>query len=131
MRLASFTQLALAGFAPVNNLFHLWTEVIFLALCKHLYFFGTMSKRKISSYFQRETDKIIDEAEEKTENEFHEENDARLPNLKPRNFQTKWLNEHKWLRYENNTMFCHFCRLANKKNPFGGERAAPILKAQL
>ena len=40
-----------------------------------------MSKRKISSYFQRETDKIIDEAEENTENEFHEdENDTRLPN---------------------------------------------------
>ena len=58
--------------------------MIFFALCKHLYFFGTMSKRKISSYFQREMDKIIDEAEEKTENEFHEEeNDARLPNSKP------------------------------------------------
>lgn len=27
-----------------------------------------MSKRKISTYFQREADKIIDEAEEKTEN---------------------------------------------------------------
>ena len=68
--------------------------MIFFALCKHLYFFGTMSKRKISSYFQRETDKIIDEAEEKTENEFHEEeNDARLPNSKPRNFQTKWLRK--------------------------------------
>ena len=53
-----------------------------------------MSKRKISRCFQRETDKIIDEAEEKIENEFHEEeSDARLPNLKPGNFQTKWLNE--------------------------------------
>ena len=52
-----------------------------------------MSRRKISSYFQRETDKIIDEAEEKIENEFHEEeSDTRLPNLKPRNFQTKWFN---------------------------------------
>ena len=47
-----------------------------------------MSKRKISSYFQRETDKIIDEAEEKIENEFHEEeSNARLPNSKPRNFR--------------------------------------------
>ena len=63
-----------------------------------------MSKRKISSYFQREMDKIIDEAEE---NKFHEEeNDTWLPNSKPRNFQTKWLNEHKWFRYENNAMFC-------------------------
>ena len=89
-----------------------------------------MSKRKISSYFQRETDKIIDEAEEKTEIEFQEEeNDARLPNSKPRNFQTKWLNEHKWLRYENNTMFCHFCRLANKKNPFGGEKGCTNFKS--
>ena len=52
-----------------------------------------MSKRKISRCFQRETDKIIDKAEEKIENEFHEEeSDARLPNLKPRNFQTKWFN---------------------------------------
>ena len=89
-----------------------------------------MSKRKISSYFQRETDKIIDETEEKTENEFHEEeNDARLPNSKPRNFQTKWLNEHKWLRYENNTTFCHFCRLANKKIPFGGEKGCTNFKS--
>ena len=42
------------------------------------------------SYFQCETDKIIDEPKEKTEKEFHkEENDAQLPNSKPRNFQTK------------------------------------------
>ena len=80
-----------------------------------------MTKRKIWSYFQRETHKIFDEAEEKTENKFYEEeNDARLPNSKPRCFQTKWLNERKCLRYENNAMFCHFCRLANKKNSFGG-----------
>ena len=65
MRLASFT----AGFAYVDSSFHLWTEVIFYIL----YFFGTMSKRKILSYFQRETDKVIDEPEEKTENEFHKE----------------------------------------------------------
>ena len=64
--------------------------MIFFALCKCLYFFGTMSRRKISSYFQRETDKIINEAEEKTENKFHKEkNDVRLLNSKPRNFQTK------------------------------------------
>ena len=50
--------------------------MIFFALCKHLYFFGTMSKKRILSYFQCEMDKIIDE-EEKNENEFHnEENDA-------------------------------------------------------
>jgi len=75
-----------------------------------------MSKRKISSYFrcQSETDETIDKAEKKTENKFHEEeNDARLPHSKPRNFQTKWLNEHKWLRYKNNALFCHFCRLVN------------------
>ena len=68
--------------------------MIFFALWKHRYFFGALSKRKISSYFQLETDKVIDKAEEKIENEFHkEESDARLPNSKPRNFQTKWLNE--------------------------------------
>ena len=63
--------------------------MIFFALrtCKHLIFFGTMSKRKISSYFQCEMDKIIEEAEEKIKNVFHEEeSDARLPNSKPRNF---------------------------------------------
>ena len=74
--------LALAGFARVDSLFHLRTKVFF-PLCKHLYFFGAMSRRKTSSYFLRE----------KIENEFHEEeSDTRLPNLKPRNFQTKWFN---------------------------------------
>ena len=46
--------------------------------------------------FQRETDKIIDEPEEKTENEFHEEeNDAQLPNSKPRKFP--WAAERQCL----------------------------------
>ena len=64
-------------------------------------FFGTMSKRKISSYFGSERGKTIDQEEEKTENEFthkeesREENDAQLPNMKPCNFQMKWLNDHK------------------------------------
>ena len=40
------------------------------AICKRLYIFFFSSKRKVSSYFQRETDKIIHEEEEKTENEF-------------------------------------------------------------
>ena len=51
----------------VDSLFHLWTEVVSFALCKHLYFFGTMSKRKILSYFQCETDKLVNKAEEKIE----------------------------------------------------------------
>jgi len=64
-------------------------------------FFGTMSKRKISSYFGSERGKTIDQKEEKTENKFthkegsQEENDAQLPNSKPCNFQTKWLNDNK------------------------------------
>ena len=47
-------------------------------------FFGTMSKRKISSYFGSERGKTIDQEEEKTENEFthkeesREESDAAL-----------------------------------------------------
>ena len=63
-------------------------------------FFGTMSSRKISSYFGSERGKTINQEEEKTENEFthkeelREENDAELLNLKPCNFQTKWLNDH-------------------------------------
>ena len=67
----------------------------------------------------------------KNENEFtheeesREENDAQLPNSKPRNFQTKWLNDHRSLRYENNRIFCHFFRLARKKNPFGGDKGLP------
>jgi len=32
------------------------------------------------------------------------------------NFQSKWLEEHTWLRYENQAMFGHFCRLGKKKN---------------
>ena len=70
----------------------MWTSInISLEQCPK----GKSSK----SYFPCETDKIIHEAEEKIENEFHdEENDARLPNSKPHKFQTKWLNEHKWLK---------------------------------
>lgn len=77
------------GAICVDSSFYLWNEVIFFVLCKLHYFFGTMSKRNISSYFRRESEKdeTIDKAEEKTENEFHEEeNDARLPNSKPRIF---------------------------------------------
>ena len=55
-----------------------------------------MSKRKTLSYFQCEMDKIIDEPEEKTENEFHEEeSDARLPNSKPRYFP--WAAERQFI----------------------------------
>ena len=63
--------------------------------------FGTMSKRKIQSCFGSERGKTIDREEEETENEFthedksREENDTQLPNSKPCNFQTKWLNDHK------------------------------------
>ena len=66
-------------------------------------FLGTMSTREVSSYFGRERGKIINQKEAKTENKFthreetREENDAQFPNSKPRNFQTKWLNDHKWL----------------------------------
>ena len=86
------------GFSGICTCWQLISFVGWSDLCKHLYFFGTMatmSKRKNSSSFQCETDKIIDKAEEKTENSFLEEkNDPWLPNSKPRNFQTKWLNEH-------------------------------------
>ena len=83
-------------------------DLIFFTLCKHLYLFGTMSKRKISSSFQRQTAKIIDEAEEKTENWLHEaENYAWLSNSKPRNFQTKWLNEHNISKL-NDSPDCYF-----------------------
>ena len=35
---------------------------------------------------------------------------------KSQNFQSKWLKEHTWLRYENQAMFCHFCHLGKKNN---------------
>ena len=101
-----------------------------LFLCKAYHrqpsvsFFGASS-------FGSERGKTIDQEEDKTENEFthkeelRDENDATLPNLKRRNFQTKWLNYHMWLWYENKTMFCHFCRLAEKKYPFGGDKGCP------
>ena len=40
-----------------------------------------MSKRKISTYFQREANKIIDEAEEKTDNAWRLTLDFRIRNL--------------------------------------------------
>jgi len=38
-----------------------------------------------------------------------------------RHFQAKWLKEHVWLRYESQAMFCHFCRLGKKKDPFASD----------
>ena len=35
-----------------------------------------------------------------------------------RSFQTRWLLDHTWLRFENGAMFCHFCH-RSKTNPFG------------
>ena len=85
-----------------------------------------MSKRKISSYFESERNKNNNAEEEKPENEFHnEDDDAEILNSKLRIFQTKWL---KWLWYENNAMFCHFCRLARKKNPFGSNKGCTNFK---
>ena len=85
--------------------------------------FNKMSKRKISSYLGGE----INEETEKDK----DQNDLRIEvgegdgNTNPKvvktsneshNFQSKRLKEHTWLRYENQAMFCHFCRLGKKNN---------------
>ena len=70
-------------------------------------FFGTMSKRKISSYFGSERGKTIDQEEEKNWKRIHTQGTiARRKWCST--FQMKWLNDHKWLRYKNNVIFCHF-----------------------
>ena len=33
-------------------------------------------------------------------------------------FQKTWLQDHTWLRYEKEAMFCYFCRKSKKTNPF-------------
>ena len=84
-----------------------------------------MSKRKISSYFggkrNEETEKDKDQDDLRVEEAEGDGNtnpkEAKMSN-ESRNFQVKWLKEHTWLRYENQAMFCHFCRLGKKKNPF-------------
>ena len=35
-----------------------------------------------------------------------------------RHFQAKWLQEHPWLQYEQNAMFCKVCQKTGKKNAF-------------
>ena len=81
-------------------------------------FLGTMSTRKILSYFGSERGKTIDQEEAKTENEFthkeemSEENDAQFLNSEPRTFQTRWLkfNDHKWIRsLEASSSFGGYC----------------------
>ena len=74
-----------------------------------------MSKWKISSY-------LGGEKNEETEKD-KDQNDLRIEvgegdgNTNPKvakmsneshSFQSKWLKEHTWLRYENQAMFCHF-----------------------
>ena len=71
----------MAGFACVDTLFYLCTEVIFFAFAYvniYVSLEQILSRRKISNYFQREMNKIIDETEGKTEKQISQENDARL-----------------------------------------------------
>ena len=39
-----------------------------------------------------------------------------------RHFQAKWLQEHPWLQYEQNAMFCKVCQKTGKKNAFSAEK---------
>ena len=85
--------------------------------------FNKISKWKISSY-------LGGERNEETEKD-KDQNDLRVEvaegdgNTNPKvaktsnenhNFQSKWLKEHMWLRYENQAMFCHFCCLQRVKS---------------
>ena len=88
-----------------------------------------MSKTKISSYFGGERNEQKDKDQERDQNKLNVEEDDSNTNPKvgktsnkSHNFQAKWMKEHTWLRYENESMFCHFCHLGKKKNPFARDK---------
>ena len=82
-----------------------------------------MSKRKISPIFDNERNEETEK--DKDQNDLRVEVAEGDGNTNPKvaktsneshNFQSKRLKEHTWLRYENQAMFCHFCRLGKKNN---------------
>ena len=82
-----------------------------------------MSKRKISSYFGSERHEETEKGKDQNDLRVGEAEGDGNTNPKgaktsneSRNFQVKWLKEHTRLRYENQAMFCHFCRLGEKSN---------------
>jgi len=97
--------------------------------------FNKTSKRKISSYFGGERNEETEE--DKDQDDLRVEEAEGDGNMNPkvaktsnesRNFQAKWLKEHTWLRYENQAMFCHFCRLGKKENPFASDKCCSNFK---
>ena len=82
-----------------------------------------MSKWKISSYLggkrNEETEKDKDQNDlriEVAEGDGNTNPKVAKTSKESHNFQSKWLKEHTWLRYENQAMFCHFCRFGKKNN---------------
>ena len=77
-----------------------------------------MSKWKISSYLggERNEETEKDKYQNDLRVEVAEGNGYTNPKVaktsnESHNFQSKWLKERTWLRYENQAMFCHFCFL--------------------
>jgi len=87
-----------------------------------------LSKQKISSYFGGKRNE--ESEKDKDQEDLRVEEGERDGNTNPKvgktsnkchNFQAIWIKEHTWLRYESEAMFCHFCRLGKKKNPFASD----------
>ena len=77
--------------------------------------------RTLESFFtpnrsQSESEKN-DTEEEQCINQEQTDEDRRKPK-KSRTFQQTWLQDHTWLRYEKEVMFCFFCYKSKKTNPF-------------
>jgi len=81
--------------------------------------------RKSNSYFgserneETEKDKVQDDLRvEEAEGDGNTNPKVAKTSNESHNFQANWLKEHTWLGYENQAMFCHFCHLGKKKDPF-------------
>jgi len=81
-------------------------------------FFASTQSPSQAEVLQNDTEVSSTDGEQNKAKEVTDKSSERKT-TSARSFQTRWLRDHTWLRFENGAMFCHFCRKSKKTNPFG------------
>ena len=81
-------------------------------------FFASTRSPSQAEVLQNHTEVSSTDGEQNKAKEVTDESSERKT-TSARSFQTRWLRDHTWLRFENGVMFCHFCRKSKKTNAFG------------
>ena len=85
-----------------------------------------MSRRKhirtIDSFFSSNRSQIDQRNKNTEEEQCINEEETDGAQTKPRSFQKTWLQDHMWLGYDKEAMFCYFCWKSKKTNPLASEK---------